>query len=154
MTPPHIHLAEPHDLPEVHRMLIALAAHHGDTATIPPAELARLALHHPDMRLLVASLPDSPAPHPVGYALLRGWQNMVTGQMAYVLDHLFVQPPFRRQGVARALVEAARACALQEGRSGLTIPTHPANAMAQTAYRAMGMAELPPAGPRFAVSLA
>lgn len=154
MSVVNVRTAEPVHLPEVHRMLIALAAHHGDAATITPADLSRLVFQSPATRLLVACLSDSPAPHPVGYALLVARQNLVTGQVGYVMDHLFVQQPFRRAGVGRALIAAARELTLEEGRSGLTISTHPANTDAQAAYRAMGLAELPVTGPRFAVALA
>lgn len=156
MTREHvtIQLAAPEHLPEVHRMLIALAAHHGDQATITPQALRRLACQGPGARLLVATLDDSPQDHPVGYALLLLRPNMVTGAQSYVIDHLFVQEPLRRQGIGRALIKGAQHLARDEGRAGLAIGTHPANAGAADAYRAMGLAELPMGGPRFAVELA
>jgi GNAT superfamily N-acetyltransferase len=79
---------------------------------------------------------------------------MVTGTQAYVIDHLFVQEPLRRQGIGRALIDGARRLALDEGREGLVIGTHPQNDGAVLAYRAMGLTELPQGGPRFAVALA
>lgn len=157
MSPVHpvtVRPAEAHDLPEIHRMLVALAAHHGDQATITPADLRRLCLQGEGARLLVAGLDDSPARHPVGYALLLLRRNMITGTASDEINQLFVQEPFRRQGVGRALIAAARALAAAEGMAGLTIGTHPANGAAAAAYRAMGLTELPPAGPRFAVELA
>jgi GNAT superfamily N-acetyltransferase len=141
-------------LPEVHRMLVALAAHHGDQATITPTELARLCLQDEGARLLVACLDGSPARHPLGYALLLLRRNMITGRAGYEINQLFVQAPFRRLGLGRALITAARSLAAEEGRTGLTIGTHPANEAAAAAYRAMGLTELPPAGPRFAVEIA
>ena len=155
MTRKHvtIRLAAPEHLPEVHRMLIALAAHHGDEATITPEVLRRIALQGPGARLIVATLDDSPLRHPVGYALLLLRPNLVTGTQSYIIDHLFVQQPLRHQGIGRALIEGAKKLAVEEGRDGLTIGTHPENDAAIVAYRAMGLAELPATGPRFAVEL-
>lgn len=152
--PVTIRLAAPEHLPEVHRMLIALAAHHGDQATITPDALRRIALQGPGARLIVATLDDSPVRHPVGYALLLLRPNMVTGGQSYVIDHLFVQEPLRHQGIGRALIDGAKVLARDEGRTGLVIGTHPENDAAAIAYRAMGLAELPASGPRFAVEIA
>ena len=151
--PVTIRLAAPEHLPEVHRMLIALAAHHGEQATITPAALRRIAMQGPGARLIVAMLDESPQHHPVGYALLLLRHNMVLGSQSYDINHLFVQEPLRGQGIGRALIDGARKLALDEGRSGLTIGTHPENEAAALAYRAMGLAELSLPGPRFAVAL-
>ena len=134
-------------------MLIALAAHHGDQATITPEALRRIALQGPGARLIVATLDDSPLRHPVGYALLLLRPNLISGAQSYVIDHLFVQEPLRGQGIGRALIAGARRLAQDEGRAGLTIGTHPENDAAALAYRAMGLRELPAPGPRFAVEL-
>lgn len=152
--PVTIRLAAPEHLPEVHRMLIALAAHHGDQASITPDALRRIALQGPGTRLVVATLDDSPLRHPVGYALLVLRHDMVSGTQSYDITQLFVQEPLRRQGIGRALIEGARLLAQDEGRSGLTIAAHPENDAAVLACRAMGLAELPRSGPRFAVELA
>lgn len=140
-------------LPEVHRMLIELAAHHGDVATITPAMLRRLVLDAPDMRGLVAFPADRPSRLPVGYALLARRTDLITGRSGYDIAHLFVQDVFRGQGIGRALIAAARGLALAEGCTRLTIGAHPANAEAAAAYRAMGLAERPVPGPSFAVAL-
>lgn len=149
-----IRLAAPEHLPEIHRMLIALAACHGDQATITPDALRRIALQGPGARLIVATLDDSPLRHPVGYALMLLRPNLITGTQGYVIDQLFVQQPLRHQGLGRALISGARKLAIEEGRSGLTIGAHPENDGAILAYRAMGLAELPAIGPRFAIELA
>ncbi len=97
-----IQTAEAEHLPEVHRMLIALAHHRGAEPTTTPAVLAQIAFDDPRARLLVARLTDSPARHPVGYALIR------QGQGGAVLEQLYVQPPFRGLGVGRALAAAVQ----------------------------------------------
>lgn len=141
-------------LPEVHRMLIDLAAHHGDVATITPPMLRALVLDAPDLRGLVAFPADRPSRLPVGYALLTRRTDLITGRSGYDITHLFVQDVFRGHGIGRALIAAARSLAQAEGCRRLTIGTHPANAGAAKACRAMGLVERPVPGPSFAVPLA
>lgn len=145
--------ARPADLPEVHRMLIALAAHHGDAATITPPRLAELSFETGEALVLVACLPGSPAPDPVGYALVTRRHEMTTGRMTQEVTHLYVQPPFRGRGLARALLDAARDLAQAGAATRLTIAADRRNRAAAEAYRHMGLTELPEPGPRFAVAL-
>lgn len=147
---PEIRLAMREDLSELHAMIGALAAQHGDVATISPEALDRIALRGAGVRVLVAG----PAGAAVGYALLLLRQNMVTGVPSYEVNHLFVRPAHRRRGIGRALVEAARELTVSEGRSHLSITASAANEAAATAYRAMGLEEQPQAGPRFRVPFA
>ncbi|WP_225029471.1 GNAT family N-acetyltransferase [Xinfangfangia pollutisoli] len=149
-----VRAARPEDLPEVHRMLIALAAHHGDAATITPARLAELCFETGEALVLVACLPGSPARDPVGYALVTRRHEMTSGRMLQEVTHLYVQPPFRGRGLARALIEAARALALAGAAQRLTIGADLRNQGAAETYRRMGLQELPAPGPRFAVTLA
>lgn len=135
-----IRAATASDLPEVHRMMIALAAHHGDQATITPAGFRALTLDNPAARLLVALPAGSPVPHPVAYALILGRQDTATGRITHEIANLFVQTPFRHQGYARALVAAARGLADAEGGAGLTIGAGEGNGPAARACREMGMA--------------
>lgn len=146
--------ARPEDLPEIHRMLIALAAHHGDAATITPLRLAELCFETGEALVLVACLPGSPARDPVGYALVTRRHEMISGRMVQDVAHLYVQPPFRSQGLGRALIDAARLLAQAGAAERLTIGADARNPGAVAAYRQMGLAELPAAGPRFAVALA
>lgn len=146
-----IHPAEPRHLPEVHRMLIALASHYGLVPTITPNALARLAFQGADARILVACLDDSPAPHPVGYVLIRTGQGR--GPVGYVMDQLYVQEPFRRCGIGRALVFVARKLAQDASGTGLSMPVCPANENAAAVCRALGLTELPDPAQRFAAGL-
>ncbi|THD85152.1 hypothetical protein E7811_05420 [Aliigemmobacter aestuarii] len=130
------------DLPEVHRMMIALAAHHGDQATITPAGFRTLTLDNPAARLLVARPAGSPVPHPVAYALILGWQDPATGRITHEIANLFVQAPFRRQGYARALVVAAGGLVDTEGGASLTVGAVEGNGPAATVCREMGMARV------------
>lgn len=154
-TPPvDIRPLQASHLPEVHRMLIDLARHHGDVATITPPALRALVLDAPDLRGLVAFPGDRPSRLPVGYALLSRRPDLITGRSGYDITHLFVQDVFRGKGIGRALIAAARRLAQDEGCKRLTIGTPPTNAAAAAAYRAMGLVERPLPGPSFAVPLA
>lgn len=139
--------ATPEDLPEVHRMLIALAAHHGVPTTITPRLLARIALEGRAARLLVAFRPESPQRHPVGFALLLVGRNMVAGADWGVVEQVYVQEPDRRRGIGQALIAAARAEAAKTGCEGMTVSSRPETGGSALAWRAQGL-ELPE--PRYA----
>jgi GNAT superfamily N-acetyltransferase len=57
------------------------------------------------------------------------------------LTDIYVDAPFRRQGVARALIAHVEAVARARGAGGLVILTGFDNAGAQAAYRASGYAD-------------
>lgn len=139
--------ATPEDLPEVHRMLIALAARTAAPATITPRVLSRIALEGRAARLLVALRPDSPQRHPVGYALLIVGRNMVAGSDWGFVEQLYVQEPDRGRGIGRALLAAARDAAAKAGCDGVTVSTRPVADGSALTWRALGpdLAE-----PRFA----
>ena len=148
-SPVTVRAATPDDLPEVHRMLIALAAQHGVAATVTPRVLARIALEGRAARLLVALRPDSPQRHPVGFALLLVGRNMVAAADWGVVEQLYVQEPDRGRGIARALLAAVRALAAQDGCQGVTVSSRPETAGSALAWRALGLDLVEPE-PRFA----
>lgn len=150
---PAVRPARPEDMPEVHRMLIALAAHHGDAATITPLRLRELCFETGEALVLVACLPGSPARDPVGYALVTRRHEMMSGRMLQEVTHLYVQPPFRGQGLGRVLIGAARRLAQAGAAARLTIGADARNPGAVSAYRQIGLSELPAPGPRFAMAL-
>jgi GNAT superfamily N-acetyltransferase len=135
-------LARPEDLPEVHRMLIALAAQHGVAATVTPQVLDRIALRGRAARLIVALRPDSPQRHPVGFALLLVTRNMVADANWGFVEQLYVQVPDRKRGIARALVGAAKAAAAQAKCAGVTVATRPECDGAVLDFRASGLGEM------------
>ena len=153
-APVTIRLAAPEHLPEVHRMLIALAAHQHEDPTITPDALRRIALQGPGARLLVATLDNSPVRHPVGYALMMLKTDMLSGKHGYEIVQLFVQSPLRRQGIGRALIDGAKVLANNEGRARLVLGSHPANESAQLMVAALGLSALPVAAPQYEVALA
>lgn len=120
-----IRRARAEDLPEVHRMLIALAAQAGEAATITPRMLESIALQGRAARLMVALRPDSPQRHPVGFALMLVNRNMVAGAPWGFVEQIYVQVPDRGRGIARALIAAARAEAARSGCAGVTVATRP-----------------------------
>ncbi len=135
--------ATPDDLPEVHRMLIALAAQTGAAARITPPVLARIALDGPAARLLVAHRTDSPQRHPVGFALMLVGRNMVAGAAWGVVEQLYVQVPDRGHGIGRALLAAARAEAEAAGCEGVTVSTRPETDGSALSWRALGLDQEP-----------
>ncbi|MBL9073018.1 GNAT family N-acetyltransferase [Tabrizicola sp.] len=151
-TPPvAVRLAGPEDLPEVHRMLIALSAQHGVPTTVTPRLLARIALEGRAARLLVALRPDSPQRHPVGFALMLMGRNMVAGADWGVVEQVYVQEPDRKRGIGRALVAAARAEAAEAGCEGVTVSSRPVTDGSALAWRAQGL-DLSEPEPRFAAA--
>ncbi len=144
-----VRLAQPDDLPEVHRMLIALAAQAGGRTTITPGILARIALEGRAARLIVAHRTDSPQRHPVGYALVLIGRNMVAGADWGFVEQLYVQEPDRKRGIGRALVAAARAEAAKAGCEGATVSSRPETDGAALVWRAQGL-DLADPEPRYA----
>lgn len=137
-------LAQPEDLPDVHRMLIALVAQAGSPARITPPVLARIALEGRAARLLVAHRADSPQRHPVGFALLLLGRNMVAGTDWGVVEQLYVQEPDRKRGIGRALLAATRDAAAQAGCEGVTISSRPETDGSALSWRALGVEMLEP----------
>jgi len=64
----------------------------------------------------------------------------LSGQMRrfWVLNDLYVKPPGRRQGTARALMRRAEQHALETGSAGLTLSTAIDNVNAQALYESEG----------------
>lgn len=136
--PVTVRLATPQDLPETHRMLIALAAQTGTPLSITPRVLARIALEGRAAHLLVALRPDSPQRHPVGYALLIVGRNMVAGADWGFVEQLYVQEPDRGRGIGRALLAAARDAAAKAGCDGMTVSSRPEADGSALIWRALG----------------
>ena len=79
---------------------------------------------------------------PAGYVLCR---VDITGDNPYVypsktlhINQISVDASFRRQGIGRALVQAARETAQTQGVSALTLGVHAQNARAQAFFQTMG----------------
>ena len=145
----HITPARPRHLAAIHRMIRALSAHHGDTATITLEALQHALFDSGHASAFIAC----DAGGPLGYAGLTHMTVLHTGETRIDIHHLYVEAPHRARGVGRALVAAARDHAITLGATRLTIGTDPDNFGAQAAYRAMGLEEITGAGPRFRIPL-
>jgi len=138
------------DLSAVARMVGALAAHHGDTATTNSALLARDTLGEtPWCRVLVAER----AGRIVGYASFVPFLWLAYGMRAYDMQHLYVEGDARGAGVGKALVAAGADMARAAGCARIIVGTAEENVAAQGFYRSLGFEERPLRGPRFMLSL-
>ena len=147
---PTIRKATALDIPRVHEMMGLLARHHGDTATITPQELHRQIFDLGLGQIVVAAEEEGL----VGYALLLVRPNLVTGGVGHDINHLFVVEWRRRAGIGRALIAALRDVSRDAGAEVLTISAQVDNRGAVTAYRDMGLQEMPVFGVRFKIDLA
>ncbi len=77
---------------------------------------------------------------PVGFACLRLVPHLQGDELYAELTDIYVDAPFRRQGVARVLAAQVEAAARAAGASEVVIITGFDNEGAQAAYRASGYA--------------
>ena len=78
---------------------------------------------------------------PCGFTQLYPMFSSVRTARLRILNDLYVSEDARRQGVARALLDAAVAFARDEGAAGLMLETGRDNATARALYRATGWQE-------------
>jgi ribosomal protein S18 acetylase RimI-like enzyme len=78
---------------------------------------------------------------PVGFAFLRLVPHIQGDEPYAELTDIFVEPAFRRRGVARALLAHVEAAARVAGASEVVLITGCDNETAQAAYRAAGYAD-------------
>jgi ribosomal protein S18 acetylase RimI-like enzyme len=91
-------------------------------------------LEHGDSQLLLVCAGDEPA----GFAQLYPSYSSLQMRRMFHLNDLFVPPPWRRRGVARRLLEAARTFAVVERAAYLALETAAANLAAQRLYASAG----------------
>lgn len=75
---------------------------------------------------------------PVGFTQLYPSFSSVSARRTWILNDLYVVPSCRGQGVGSALLERARAHALETGAKGLGLQTAVDNLNAQRLYEALG----------------
>jgi ribosomal protein S18 acetylase RimI-like enzyme len=78
---------------------------------------------------------------PVGFTQLYPMFSSVRTARLWILNDLFVAAEGRRQGVARALLDAAARACREDGAAGLMLETGRDNAAARALYRAAGWHE-------------
>ena len=138
----------PKDVPDLLEMIKALCAYHGDTCQMGLAE-TQDRFTNGCLIGLIAYIDEKA----VGYAVVEPhWRPMHHGDL-WDIAHLYVTEPMRGRGVGRALIDAVKSKAAQEGTYKLVIGTSPDNPGAAAAYRAMGHAEIKQMpGPRFEIA--
>lgn len=77
----------------------------------------------------------------VGFVQLYPMFSSVRLARTWILNDLFVAEAARRQGVARALLDAAAAFARADGAAGISLETTRDNAAARAVYRSAGWYE-------------
>jgi GNAT superfamily N-acetyltransferase len=78
---------------------------------------------------------------PVGFACLRLVPHLQVDEPYAELTDIYVDPPYRRHGVARALIARVEAAAHAAGASDVVIITCFDNEAARAAYHAAGYAD-------------
>ncbi len=142
----HVRRVEQPDLPDLLRMVTALAAHHGDTARVSLDTLARDVLGDaPWLWTLVAEVGGSL----VGYAASCPPAQMHFGLRRMYLQHLYVDPDVRGSGIGRRLIEASTSLARALDCDFMVVGTKPDNHAAQAVYAACGFEALPGDGSHF-----
>lgn len=140
----------PEDHPAICDMVAALAAYHGDEAALNARTLAQLTQGpHPWISCMLATVSNCPA----GYAALQTRVQLHFARKVMDLEHLYVIPERRGQGIGAALIDAVRAEARRTGCHKLTVGTAPGNDRAAALYLKAGFEVRPPEGTRFAMTL-
>ncbi len=134
------------DLPTLLDMIAELAAFHGDQAILTQTDLQSLAFSEQPWITIIIAERDTTA---IGYAALCPLVQLQWARKGMDIHHLFVRATFRKQGVARTLIQSATTFAAAHGCAFIAIGTHGNNTTAQRVYKACGFNLMSRAGPRF-----
>jgi ribosomal protein S18 acetylase RimI-like enzyme len=127
-----IRQATPDDAAELARLLDLFDS----MGTTPEQVAARMLVCQNVLTTFIGELDGQP----VGFVCLRLIPHLQGDEPYAELTDIYVDAPFRRQGVARALIAHLEAAAQAAGASGVVIITGFDNERAQAAYRASGYA--------------
>lgn len=147
---PTIRRATPDDVPELLRLIHALAAHHGDPPACDRWALLRDVFETPPLLTIFVAQAGSVL---VGYAALQPVAQLQWGVRGMNLHHLFVAPDFRGTGLGSILIEQAQKHIVTTRGRFLTVSTTPENHDAQAFYIAKGFEQTSHAPPRFRLRL-
>ena len=125
--------ATPNDVTDLARML-----HLFDSMGATPEQVAARMLACQNVLTTFIGEMDG---QPVGFACLRLVPHLQGDEPYAELTDIYVDAPFRRRGVARALIAQVEAAAQAAGGSEVVIITGVDNEGAQAAYRASGYAD-------------
>lgn len=130
--------AQPADLDALAALFDAYRQFYGQPSDVPAArEWLRSRLRFGESKVLVARQGAAA----VGFAQLYPMFSSVRMARTWILNDLFVLPATRRQGVARALLDAAAAFARADGAASIQLETARDNAAARATYRDAGWHE-------------
>ena len=130
--------AVPADLDTLSRLFDAYRQFYGQPSDADAAsDWLRNRLRFGESKVLVARQGDAI----VGFVQLYPSFSSVRMARSWILNDLFVLPATRRQGVARALLDAAAGFARDDGAAAISLETARGNAAARATYRAAGWRE-------------
>jgi ribosomal protein S18 acetylase RimI-like enzyme len=133
-----ISMAMPADLDELSRLFDAYRQFYGQPSDPEAARnWLRDRLRFGESMVLVARQGGAL----VGFAQVYPSFSSVRLARSWILNDLFVLPATRRQGIARALLDAAAAAARQEGAALISLETARDNEAARATYRGAGWRE-------------
>jgi GNAT superfamily N-acetyltransferase len=133
--------ARPADVPLMLRMLCESAAEQGSPQAIAVSETDLLEDGfggQPRFQSLIAEVDDAPA----GMALYFFNYSTWVSRIGLYLEDLYVDPKFRRSGVARALLERLTMIAREQGCRRMQWLVHRKNEAALRLYRVFGAQSL------------
>lgn len=131
-----VHLASLNDLDELTPLMAAYLTFYEVPRPLPEVRAFLAArLDQSDSVLLLARHADGEAQ---GFIQLYPLFSSLELRPAYLLSDLYVHPQHRRQGVAQALMQAARGHAEFTGACGLQLETAKTNLAGQALYEKLG----------------
>ena len=130
--------AQPADLDALAALFDAYRQFYGQPSDVPAArEWLRSRLRFGESTVLLAKRAGST----VGFVQLYPMFSSVRTAKTWILNDLYVDTGARRQGVARALLDAAAMFAREDGAAGIALETSRDNAAARALYLAAGWQE-------------
>lgn len=142
--------ATPTDLPDLKRMVQALAEHHDDVPQVTLEILQRDIFGVVPWIYVIVAEAEGTA---VGYAALCPLIKLQMGVRGIDMHHLFVESGFRGQGIGKQLIKSAMQKARELSCSQMSVGTHPDNLNAQAVYLACGFERRDSSHPKFRIAL-
>lgn len=130
-------LGQVEHLSQLAELMDAYRQFYGQPANRPAAEqfLFERIINHESV-IYVAQ--DTVSGQLTGFLQLYPSFSSVSLTPIWILNDLYVPPAYRRQGVARALIQAAIALVQERGDKGLSLQAMPDNLSAQALYESIG----------------
>lgn len=124
------------DAARVMEMIAALSAHEG--APPPPMDAAALVRWSLGDDARFAAIVAETGGSIAGYALFHEGFHIGRGRPGSLLMDLYVDPPWRRRGIARSLLAAVARATVDRDGDWVTWQAHPQNVEALRFYQAVG----------------